>query len=126
MKSLRDSIDVDTCRKQAVENGWGPVFDLCLKEFDALRKRIYEKGEFIRFPYIFKTSFVLKGASMIEGLHLSTPKKMALYISLSMDKLRASQRDTALYRLLRSFEPTRRLFNRLITLFRVMRGDRTA
>lgn len=126
MKSLRDSIDVDTCRKVASENGWGPVFDLCLKEFDALRKSIYEKGESIRFPYIFKTSFVFHCASMIEGLHFNTPRKIALYISLSLDKLRASQKDTALYKLLRSFEPTRRLINKTITVFRVMRGDKTA
>jgi len=126
MKSLRDSIDVDICRKVASENGWGPVFDLCLKEFDALRKSIYEKGESIRFPYIFKTSFVFHCASMVGGLHLSTPKKMALYVSLEMDKLRASQRDTALYKLLRSFEPTRLLLNKIITIFRIMRGDKTA
>ncbi len=126
MKSLRDSIDVNTCKKVASENNWGSMFDLCLQEFDALRESIYEKGEPVRFPYIFKTSFVFHCASMIEGLHLNMLKKIALYISLSMDKLRASQRDTALYKLLRSFEPTRLLLNKIITIFRVMRGDRTA
>jgi len=126
MKSLRDSINVNACRKVASENGWGPVLDSCLKEFDALRKSIYEKGESVRFPYIFKTSFVFHCASIIEGLRLNVLKKIALYISLEMDKLRASQRDTALYKMLRSFELTRLLLNKIITIFRVMRGDKTA
>jgi len=126
LKDMRSKIQTDVCREQASLYGWGDIFNRVLKKFDEISDRIYKERKPVQFPYIFDTKFVVSCISMIEGLHLDTAKKRALYISLSMDKLRASQRDTALYKLFRSFEPTRLLLNKIITIFRVMRGDRTA
>ena len=124
MKSLRNDIDIATCREHAFNNGWGAVFDLSLKELDNVHRRIYEEGAAIRFPYIFDTDFVIKCVAMTDGLSLSRLNWMFLPVYLGLVRLRESQKDTSLYRLLRSFEPTRRLLNNCIKLLRIMRGDK--
>lgn len=124
IKSLRNEIDVDTCRKCAFENGWASVFDLYLRKLDALHKRIYDEQKVIRFPYIFDQNFILECVSKIEGLRLNKFNKVALRISLILDKIRESQKNSALYTLLKSFEPTRKLINYFISFVRAMRGDK--
>ena len=124
MKSLRSCIDVDTCREHTLNDGWGAVFDLSLEEFDNVYRRIYEEGAAVKFPYIFDTGFVLKCVAMTDGLSLSRLNWMFLPVYLGLVRLRESQKDTSLYRLLRSFEPTRRLLNNCIKLLRIMRGDK--
>lgn len=126
IKFLKNRIDVNTCKKYAIQNGWGEVFDLYIRELDSLCRRIYEEGEFIQFPYIFSRNFVLQAILTIEGLHLSPWQRMALSVSLSLDKIQASQEETTLYKLLRSFKPVRWLFNQTMTAFKSMRGDKEA
>jgi len=125
MKRLINTVDIDVCREKATQNRWGKVFDLYLNEFHDIYQRIYMKHESISFPFIYNTKFVLRCVTEINSLNLKGCTKMAFTISLGLDRLRASKKNTALYKMLRSFPPTRLLFNKIITIFRVMRGDRT-
>jgi dTMP kinase len=124
MKNLQNQIDLSICEAEAKQLGWGNVLRLFLQELDDINRRIKEGR--MRFPYIFRTKFVLDCASQIKELELDGREKLAFSISIWLDSIRASQKDTCLYKLLRSFGLTRRLLNRTITIFRVMRGDETA
>jgi hypothetical protein len=124
MKSLRNVIDVDACKQYAYKNRWGSVFDLAVKELDVLYEKIYKEGEVIRFRYIFGRNLIMDSISTIEGLNLSKLNKMALNISLVIDGFRESQRDSALYNLLKSFEPTRKFINYSLSFVKAMRGDK--
>ena len=118
IKSLRDNIrDIDLCRKYAYEKGWGAVFDLILNELDTLHKRIYKEGELIHFPYLLSTNFILKCVSMVDRLYINKSNKMFLRISLILDKVIYRLKDSALYNLLKSFEPTRKFLLSVIIWF---------
>ena len=118
IKSLRDNIrDIDLCRKYAYEKGWGSVFDLVLNELDTLHRRIYKEGEIIDFPYLFGTSFILKCVSIVDGLYMSTSNKIFLRISLILDKVIYRLKDSVLYNLLKSFEPTRKFLLSVLVWF---------
>lgn len=118
IKSLRDNIrDIDLCRKYAYEKGWGAVFDLVLNELDTIHRRIYKEGELIRFPYLFGTNFILKCVSMVDGLYINKSNKMFLRISLILDKVIYRLKDSVLYNLLKSFEPTRKFLLSVIIWF---------
>lgn len=124
IKSLRNDMDVDACRKCAFENGWESVFDLALKELDMLHMRIYEDEKVIRFPYIFDRNFILGCVSKIRGLRLNKFNEIAIRASLIFGKIIESQKNSALYNLLKSFEPTRKLANYSLSFVRTIRGDK--
>lgn len=118
IKSLRDNIrDIDLCRKYAYEKGWGAVFDLVLNELDTIHRRIYKEGAIIRFPYLFGTKFILKCVSMVDGLYINKSNKIFLRISLILDKVIYRLKDSVLYNLLKSFEPTRKFLLSVIIWF---------
>lgn len=118
IKSLRDNIrDIDLCRKYAYEKGWGAVFDLVLNELDTIHRRIYKEGELIHFPHMFGTNFILKCVSMVDGLYINKSNKIFLRISLILDKVIYRLKDSVLYNLLKSFEPTRKFFISVIIWF---------
>ena len=118
IKSLRDNIqDIDLCRKYAYERGWGYVFDLVLNELDSLHRRIYKEGEIIHFPYLLGTNFILKSVSMVDGLYINKSNKIFLRISLILDKVIYRLKDSVLYNLLKSFEPTRKFLLSVIIWF---------
>lgn len=118
IKSLRDNTrDIDLCRKYAYEKGWGSVFDLVLNELDSLHRRIYKEGELIHFPHLFGTNFILKCVSMVDGLYINKANKMFLRISLILDKVIYRLKDSVLYNLLKSFEPTRKFLLSVIIWF---------
>ena len=118
IKSLRDNLrDIDLCRKYAYEKGWGAVFDLVLNELDSLHRRIYKEGEVIRFPYLLGTKFILKCVSMVDGLYINKSNKIFLRISLILDKVIYRLKDSVLYNLLKSFEPTRKFLLSAIIWF---------
>ena len=118
IKSLRDNIrDIDLCRKYAYEKGWGYVFDLVLNELDSLHRRIYKEREIIHFPYLFGTNFILKCVSMVDGLYINKSNKIFLRISLIMDRVIYRLKDSVLFNLLKSFEPTRKFLLSAIIWF---------
>lgn len=118
IESLRDNIqDIDLCRKYAYEKGWGSVFDLVLNELDTLHRRIYKEGEIIHFPYRFGLNFILKCVSMVDGLYMNKSNKIFLRISLILDRVIYGLKDSALYNLLKSFEPTRKFLLSVVIWF---------
>ena len=118
IKSLRDNIqDIDLCRRYAYETDWGSVFDLVLNELDSLHRRIYKEGEIIHFPYLLGTNFILKSVSMVDGLYINKSNKIFLRISLILDKVIYGLKDSTLYNLLKSFEPTRKFLLSVIIWF---------
>ncbi len=118
IKSLRNNIrDINLCRKYAYEKGWGAVFDFVLNELDSLRRRIYKEGEIIHFPYLFGTNFILRCVSMVDGLYINKSNKIFLRISLILDKVIYRLKDSVLYNLLKSFEPTRKFLLSVIIWF---------
>ena len=118
IKSLRDNLrDIDLCRKYAYEKGWGSVFDLVLNELDSLHRRIYKEGGIIHFPYMFGQNFILKCVSMVDGLYINKSNKIFLRISLFLDKVIYRLKDSVLYNLLKSFEPTRKFLISVIIWF---------
>ena len=127
IKSLRDNIrDIDLCRKYAYEKGWGAVFDLVLNELDSLHRRIYKEGEIIHFPHMFGTNFILKCVSMVDGLYINKSNKIFLRISLILDKVIYRLKDSVLYNLLKSFEPTRKFLLSVIIWFEQQGRIKTA
>lgn len=124
MKNLRHNIDIDTCQRHAYQQGWGSAFDLTIKKLDSLHERVYHQGEIIYFPYIFDTSFTLKCISGIEGLNKSKGDKIFFYVSLVIDWGIHKLKDSPLYNLLKSFEPTRNLFNATTAFVKNRRGDK--
>ena len=118
IKSLRDNIrDIDLCRKYAYEKGWGAVFDFVLNELDSLLRRIYKEEELIHFPHLFGTNFILKCVSMVDELYINKSNKIFLRISLILDKAIYRLKDSLLYNLLKSFEPTRKFLLSVIIWF---------
>jgi thymidylate kinase len=117
----RHMADFASCRAYACQKGWGPSFDLIMTELDNLMERVYEKGETIKFPYIFSKQLILACVSTVDGLHIKN--KLAFSLSLALDRLRESQRNSFIYNLLKKFKPSRVFLNQLITFVRIARGD---
>lgn len=124
IKHIRGDIDMDACREYARERGWGAIFDLTLNKLDNIKKNMYENKEIIYFPYLFDRSFILECVSGIEGLNMRKYNKMFLHITLAQDRIVYELKDTPLYNLLKSFEPTRNLINSLTASVKIMRGDK--
>ena len=124
-RRYRDIRDIAICRDYALKRGWGAAFDLALARFEDVQKRVYGR-ESVRFPYLFAAGFILRCASMIEGLNLGWRKKAAFYLSFNLEQLRESQKESALYLRVRSFEPAMKLIRAGITFLKTMRGDRTS
>ena len=125
IKHIRGDIDMDACREYAHNRGWGSVFDLVLEKLDNITERIYENiEENIHFPYLFDRIFVLECVSGIEGLNMTGSDKIFFNATLIQDRLIYELKDTPLYNLLKSFEPTRHLINSLTGSVKKMRGDR--
>lgn len=126
MKNLKAIIHADICRKQAAENGWGKVFDMYVEKLTALEQQIFTKRKYIDFPYIYDAGFILQSVKQIEKLNFTTRQKTGFYVSLWLDKLRSSQRESRLYNMLKSWEFARKNINRVLSIFKVMRGDKMA
>lgn len=125
MKHIRGNTDMDACREYAYKRGWGSAFDLVLDKLDIITERIYENiEENIHFPYLFDRNFVLECVSGIEGLNMTGYNKIFLNATLIQDRIIYELKDTPLYNLLKSFEPTRHLINSLTAYVKSMRGDR--
>ena len=125
MKALVDNIqDMDICRKYAYEKGWEKAFDLALRKLEAISERIYKEVEVVHFPYLFDRKFVFQCISEIEGLDMTKINKIFLHLSFILDRVGLELEDTAIYNLLKSFEPTRRLFLSLGYFVRNKRGDK--
>jgi hypothetical protein len=125
MKSLMDNIqDMDICRKYAYERGWGKAFDLALRKIEAINERIYKEVEVVHFPYLFDRKFVFQCISGVGGLDMTRVNKIFLHISFILDRVGLELEDTAIYNLLKSFEPTRRLFLSMGYFVRNKRGDK--
>lgn len=124
IKHIRGDINIDTCKKYAHERGWKSVFDLVLNELDILYERIYDGGVVIRFPYLFNKRFVLKCVSEMDVLDMGKYSKVFLHVALAQDRIIYELRDTPIYNLVKSFEPTRNLVNSLTASVKNMRGDR--
>lgn len=124
IKHIRGDIDMDACREYAYKRGWESVFDLILDELDTLHERIYTGGAAIRFPYLFDRNFILKCVSGIEGLDMTGSNKIFFNATLIQDRLIYELKDTPIYNLLKSFEPTRHLINSLTASVKSRRGDK--
>ena len=125
MKYLMGNIqDMDFCRKYAYGRGWGLAFDLALRKVESIHERIYKGGEVVYFPYLFDREFVLQCISGIEGLDIRGVNKIFLRVSFVQDRVIYELKDTFIYNLLKSFEPTRKLYNSLGYFIRNMRGDK--
>jgi hypothetical protein len=122
---LKDNIQgINSCRKYAYEHRWGAVFDLILDELNSFYRKIYEDGEVIQFPYLFKGNFFLRCVSLIEGINMNWSKKIILYVSLLWDRINFQVSGSLLYKFLRSIGPARRAINSLGYWIRYTRGDR--
>ena len=100
------------------------MFDLILHKLDIIHENIYKRNESIKFPYLFDRRFMLDCASSIKCLDLMGYKRFAFYASLIQDRLIYELKDTPLYVLLKSFEPTRNLANSLTAFTKVVRNDK--
>ena len=116
--------DMDICRKYAYGRGWGSAFDLALRKVESIHERIYKGGEVVYFPYLFDRKFVLQCISGIEGLDIRGFNKIFLRVSFAQDRVIHELKDTFIYNLLKSFEPTRMLYSSLGYFVRNMRGDK--
>lgn len=123
MNSLKDDINIDTCRKYAREKGWESVFDLALNELNGLYERMYKEGDVVPFPYLYDRNFMLKCVSEIDGLKMERHNKIIFYVSLIQDGIICKLKDSFLYNLLKSFKPTRILVSFFTRRVRKMRGD---
>ena len=124
IKHIRGDIDMDACREYAYERSWGIVFDLTINKLDTIKKEMYANKEIIYFPYLFDRSFILKCVSGIEGLNMTESNKIFFNATLIQDRLIYELKDTPIYNLLKSFEPTRHLINSLTASVKSMRGDK--
>lgn len=125
MKSLLEEIsDVNICRNYAYKNGWGKAFDLAYIEFENIHAKIYNKGEFVSFPYFFDRKLVFQCIYGIEKLSLTKSNKIFLHISIYQDLIILILKNTIIYNLLRSFGPSRKLIGSFGYYIRNMRGDK--
>jgi hypothetical protein len=125
MKSLlREISDLSICRNYAYKNGWGKAFDLAYMELESVRVKIYNKGEFVSFPYLFDRKLVFQCISGIEKLSLTKSNQIFLHISIYQDQVVTILKNTLIYNSLRSFEPSRKLIGSLGHYIRNMRGDK--
>ena len=123
MNSLKDDININTCRKYAREKGWESVFDLAVNKLNALYEKIYKEGEVVPFPYLFDRKFMLECVSNINGLKMGRHNKILFSISLIQDGIIHELQDSLLYNLLKYFKPTRTVISFFIRLVKKMRGD---
>ena len=123
MNTLKDDINIDTCRKYARENGWESVFDLALNKLDSLHEKIYKEGDVVPFPYLFDRKFMLKCVSEIDGLKMGGRDKIIFRISLIQDGIIHELKDSVSYNLLKSFKPSRVVITFFIRQVKRMRGD---
>lgn len=121
---VRNHEVVERSKTIAEEYGWGPLFDLALDKISNVRKRVYEDGENVPFPYVFDRGFILDCVSSIDDLELSGSQKYFIGVSLLIDKVILKSRETGLYDNLRANGAVRRLANSLAHSVRIMRGDR--
>ena len=71
-----------------------------------------------------KSDDLLKFSSINQNNNLSKSVSDIDKVSLILDKIRESQKNSTLYNLLKSFEPTRKLANYSVSFVRTMRGDK--
>ena len=124
---LRNRIrEADTawCRDYAYERGWGRLFDLMLDHVSSLEQKIYEENEYVEFPYVFDTRFVLRCISESNGPNVNYYNKPFLYMSFYLQDLMYRTEGTYPYRFLRSVPLARRTVNSISSLLKVLRGDR--
>lgn len=125
LNSLTKNHEVVERSKKIAENyGWGPLFDLALDKFNSIRKRVYEDGENVPFPYVFERKFILGCISTIDNLSLSMRQRSLIKVSLVLDEFIVRSKDIGLYEVLRANSLTRRMGNSIAHSVRIMRGDR--
>ncbi|RCV66151.1 putative nucleotidyltransferase [Methanophagales archaeon] len=124
MEYIRNDINIETCKKYAYERGWGKVFDLILERLDDIYERMYKKGEFIQFPYLFDRAFLLKCISGINELDMRKYDMFFINVALIQDRIIYELKDTPIYNLLRSFELVRNRINSLTAFVKSLQGDR--
>jgi hypothetical protein len=116
--------NLNLCRTYANQRGWGKVFDLVLDKLGSIRYDIYENKEFIEFPYIFDTAFLIKCINNIDGFDVSIFNYLFIYIAFFQDKIIYELRDTKFYNILKSNEISRNYINSLTSVTKRLRGDR--
>jgi len=123
IKHIRESTDVDKCKRYALKMGWEPVFDLVLNDIDVIQKRFYS-GLDIPFPHLFGRGFVWNCIYGIRGLNLDLQNRIFFHITLVQDRIIYELKDTPIYDLIKSYEPTRNLINSLTAFIKSKRGDK--
>ncbi|MDY6864481.1 MAG: hypothetical protein SVY15_00710 [Halobacteriota archaeon] len=120
LKQFRDDINLEKCRKYAIENGWGSVFDMALNKLNEIQEKLYKKDDSVSFPYLYDWDFILKCVSEIDDLQMN---KTMFYISLLQDGIVFKLKDSFIYNLLKSFKPARLIISFFTRNVRRMRGD---
>ena len=124
LKNLKKSIDINECTEHAYEKGWGKVFDLILNQLDSLYQDIYVKDNIIYFPYIFDRNFILKCMFQLDDFDKNKFNRFFFNVSFYLEEVAYRLEGTALYNILKSFTPTRNLFNSICAFVKNKRGDR--
>jgi hypothetical protein len=124
IKYLMENIDKQKCHKYASDNGWGRMFDLAYDHFQTLRHRLYDRGESIKFPYVFDHSFILRCISSVDDLNIGLYRKMFLYLSFILGTLTYSLEGTWIYNVIKSVAPARNFINTISASINANRGDK--
>lgn len=117
---IRNHINFNKCRDYADEKGWSEVFNLFMQWFDGARM-----GEFcsLRYPYIFKTSFIFKCIRGINEYKLSIKTMPLLFLTFLQDKIIYLLKDTTFYTYIRGIKPLRNFVNNITAYTKKLRGD---
>ncbi len=122
--NIQPTISIETCKRIAEEGGWSRVFEMALTELCNLQKQVFVENKIVPFPYLFRTEFVMDSAFTISSLHFDAKQKLLFRVTLLQDKLIYQLKDTPIYLLVKSIEPTRNLVNTLTASVKSGRRDR--
>lgn len=123
LNNLYDKTDLNICRGYAIKQGWGRTFDIVLNKFNEIQRDLYNVN-FIYFPYLFKKNFLLECLSGVEEFDDSISNQFFVHTTFIQDRLIYELKDSLLYNLVKSFEPSRNIINSLTASIKSRRGDR--
>lgn len=123
LRYLRKSINVYFCREYASRNGWGSVFDLILNEFDSINNSVYVEHKILSFPYLVDLNFIKRCVLIASEYRFNKFDEIIILTCLIFERIIELNKDSHIYNFCKSFEPTRKLANNSLSLFRTMRGD---
>lgn len=124
LKNIIPNTNLDLCKMYARDYGWGQAFELMLSEYYIIDRKINDKCNNIRFPYLFNQKLVLKCIYSIDCLQIKNTAKLFLYVTLLQDRLIYILKDTPIYNLIKSISPLREFINSLTSFTKDLRGDK--